>query len=580
MVRYARNNPIQKSKGCCTNEDSIKVKLDLMNKSSYLGKIFFVDTGIQTTKDRLKPKCRCRYVKSCPLHTIVEETDSFNNCANIETVVCDIKHDSKKNRKKWISSNNERRKRDKKMLKRKLKKKNKLEEKRRITVLKNLKEIEASTNEMTKRLKIYKAIINTQIKCTRGTSKSMGTRCTNTIPDLNKYYPVKAKGNSTDLRIPCFRNSSSIYEVEQIPKTKAVNSKSKMLLYISEVYNRDKCTYRARKGIDTNCSMESSIGKHLLPSQKHHGIKKFSASTVCQTTSLECNRRNQCPCAQLKKQYIRYPNYLKYKSRSIHNYHGREGLNIGGLKDYLINNLFGTKVSSMYPKSTSRKRRRFKITTKRKKKRLRNGKLKKRGSKTTEQNNCHKQFKKEQKQFKKESREIAKQDRPYDNHCLIDFLVAACGLAFRGFKGMFNLLFNVITEPKQSFNYMKTRLKHPSDTICRFSKWWSIFWQRQKLAMTRSVRGSKTMSILTDALQGTNAVNPCNKSAFLASLRIKPCLWVYHICPSLYPQFLQFLRFWRCYTDIVLFLLAVLVWSPCIICFELCRCILCCCLWA
>lgn len=65
-------------------------------------------------------------------------------------------------------------------------------------------------------------------------------------------------------------------------------------------------------------------------------------------------------------------------------------------------------------------------------------------------------------------------------------------------------------------------------------------------------------------------------SPFLTSLRQKPCLWLYHLCPWFYPHCLGFLAFWRQFTDVILFLLAVAVWSPCILLTEFCRSVMCC----
>ncbi|CAB3243329.1 unnamed protein product [Arctia plantaginis] len=65
-------------------------------------------------------------------------------------------------------------------------------------------------------------------------------------------------------------------------------------------------------------------------------------------------------------------------------------------------------------------------------------------------------------------------------------------------------------------------------------------------------------------------------SPFLTSLRQKPCLWLYRLCPWFYPHCLGLLAFWRQFTDVVLFLLAVVVWSPCILLTEFCRTVMCC----
>ncbi|CAG9560673.1 unnamed protein product [Danaus chrysippus] len=65
-------------------------------------------------------------------------------------------------------------------------------------------------------------------------------------------------------------------------------------------------------------------------------------------------------------------------------------------------------------------------------------------------------------------------------------------------------------------------------------------------------------------------------SLYMASLRKRPFLSVYNKYPWFYPHFLSLLNVWKQFTDIALFLLAVVVWSPCIICMEACRAIMCC----
>lgn len=67
-------------------------------------------------------------------------------------------------------------------------------------------------------------------------------------------------------------------------------------------------------------------------------------------------------------------------------------------------------------------------------------------------------------------------------------------------------------------------------------------------------------------------------SLFMSSLRKRPCLRVYYLCPWFYPHCVNILAVWKQFTDIILFILAVGVWSPCILLMELCRAMVCCCL--
>ncbi|XP_047526526.1 uncharacterized protein LOC125063887 [Vanessa atalanta] len=65
-------------------------------------------------------------------------------------------------------------------------------------------------------------------------------------------------------------------------------------------------------------------------------------------------------------------------------------------------------------------------------------------------------------------------------------------------------------------------------------------------------------------------------SLYMGSLRKRPYLSVYDRWPWFYPHFLALLNVYRQFRDILLFLLAVVVWSPCIFCMEACRAIMCC----
>uniref|UniRef100_A0A2A4J682 Post-SET domain-containing protein n=1 Tax=Heliothis virescens TaxID=7102 RepID=A0A2A4J682_HELVI len=64
-------------------------------------------------------------------------------------------------------------------------------------------------------------------------------------------------------------------------------------------------------------------------------------------------------------------------------------------------------------------------------------------------------------------------------------------------------------------------------------------------------------------------------SLFMGSLRKRPFLKVYFMCPWFYPHCLGMLKIWQQFVDIIIFLLAVVVWSPCILTMELCRYLMC-----
>ncbi|XP_052738656.1 uncharacterized protein LOC128198284 [Bicyclus anynana] len=68
--------------------------------------------------------------------------------------------------------------------------------------------------------------------------------------------------------------------------------------------------------------------------------------------------------------------------------------------------------------------------------------------------------------------------------------------------------------------------------------------------------------------------DPCN--FYMSSLRNQPFPSVYRKFPSFYPHFLSLLHAWKQLTEILMFILAAVVWSPCILCMELCRACMCC----
>ncbi|XP_075970856.1 uncharacterized protein LOC142973148 [Anticarsia gemmatalis] len=65
-------------------------------------------------------------------------------------------------------------------------------------------------------------------------------------------------------------------------------------------------------------------------------------------------------------------------------------------------------------------------------------------------------------------------------------------------------------------------------------------------------------------------------SAYVASLRTKPYMWVYNLCPWFYPHCISFRGMTKQCMNLFLFLLAMGLWTPCILCTELLRYCLCC----
>ncbi|CAH3985559.1 unnamed protein product [Pieris brassicae] len=67
-----------------------------------------------------------------------------------------------------------------------------------------------------------------------------------------------------------------------------------------------------------------------------------------------------------------------------------------------------------------------------------------------------------------------------------------------------------------------------------------------------------------------------NCNLYLSSLRKRPFMWIFNRWPSFYPHCLSFLNVWKQFAEVITFLLAVVVWSPCIFAMEVCRAVICC----
>ncbi|XP_028172232.1 uncharacterized protein LOC114361425 [Ostrinia furnacalis] len=169
---------------------------------------------------------------------------------------------------------------------------------------------------------------------------------------------------------------------------------------------------------------------------------------------------------------------------------------------------------------------------------------------------------------------------------------------------MWNLMkvpFKVISNPKDSFENFKMALRHPTDIKCPDGVTTKAIGIKQKFAAMRMTKNAKDMlesftvtnylihafdDDSTKRLRALKSRKQMKKRAredfgcspFMASLRKRPFLWVYDKCPSFYPQFISLLSGWRQFIDMLLFLSAIVVWSPCIFGIELCRAIMCCCL--
>ncbi|XP_037874861.1 uncharacterized protein LOC119630235 [Bombyx mori] len=162
-----------------------------------------------------------------------------------------------------------------------------------------------------------------------------------------------------------------------------------------------------------------------------------------------------------------------------------------------------------------------------------------------------------------------------------------------------------ITDPCYTYDSVKSTLKHPtriwpiiknailnSGAVATLKR---VFRRFQAMETVKSTRDKLNDYEITSYIMGMAESDPrkrlkrktkkrvqprrdkdfqCN--LYMNSLRKKPYLSVYYTCPWFYPHFMTMLNAIRQITDLLLFLLAAFVWSPCILCTELCRAMLCC----
>lgn len=194
-----------------------------------------------------------------------------------------------------------------------------------------------------------------------------------------------------------------------------------------------------------------------------------------------------------------------------------------------------------------------------------------------------------------------------DGSLLKDSVVAVAKIVGATVSNVFKLVKSGVTDPHGSWKYIKEKARDPEGTFDAIRG--SISDPYSDYALTKkrlAVRLDQNpiVNILKDELEDTsiyglvankgkdadikakmrkkrirqreNAVKYNCTNNFLITLRKTPCLWVYHICPKMYPQCLSCLAFTRDFFNLILLLLAIVVWMPCILCVEFCRAILCC----
>lgn len=64
---------------------------------------------------------------------------------------------------------------------------------------------------------------------------------------------------------------------------------------------------------------------------------------------------------------------------------------------------------------------------------------------------------------------------------------------------------------------------------------------------------------------------------YLMTLRQTPQVWIHQRWPRLYPHYLDARHQWKNFSYCMLFCAGILIWTPCILCLELCKCFCCAC---
>ncbi|OWR47511.1 hypothetical protein KGM_210033 [Danaus plexippus plexippus] len=236
---------------------------------------------------------------------------------------------------------------------------------------------------------------------------------------------------------------------------------------------------------------------------------------------------------------------------------------------------------------------------------------------------CEKKLKKKKKLYDKQERKALKENKRieaeqkavskknafrwnYITNMISGVLNITIGTAITVIKIPFWLL----GDPVGSYVYVREKSKDPASSIERIFYWFVRTWNNKTTCIARKLQESSTMNVLADQIEDSdiyNAIFSRGRSAeekalyerrsrirkrrmlkrqeealyscrhmLLTTMRKTPCLWFYHVCPDLYPQCLSFVSFMNNFIHIVIYLLAILMWTPCIITFEMCRAFLCC----
>lgn len=199
---------------------------------------------------------------------------------------------------------------------------------------------------------------------------------------------------------------------------------------------------------------------------------------------------------------------------------------------------------------------------------------------------------------KRALKQVKKSKNASDKLLLAESLMDAGRIGVYGVIKFLKGTVKALRHPKDSYHDVKTTVKDPCFTVGKVTNVCddkTIYEPAARIKhRLRSMRITKGIVKKLESYQITNYLlhsqdkNPkkrmkkfkkkrvresfdfkCN--LYMASRTKRPCLWVYYTCPWFYPQCISFLAFWRQCCHIFLFILAFIVWSPCLLCMEVFR---------
>lgn len=206
-----------------------------------------------------------------------------------------------------------------------------------------------------------------------------------------------------------------------------------------------------------------------------------------------------------------------------------------------------------------------------------------------------------------------KRERESDGHhstVLNDVIAGPFNLLIRSIKQILISTFYLVVDPVGSYVYVKEKVKNPVSTIQTLRKWLFKTWHSKTVFLSSILKKSHALNVLSDHVEDNpifEAVVSSRRSAkelarqekkailrkkriqerrdaalfgcrhiLLTTMRKTPCLWCYHICPDLYPQCLGLMTFLTNFIHIIIYVIAITLWTPCILACEVCRGLLCC----